>query len=60
MYESDVTRFRKELRSQRPHLEQAQREGRSIWWDKPQDLDTTRRNQDSRIAQRPYVYSQKP
>ncbi|MFM7570218.1 MAG: DUF3460 family protein [Betaproteobacteria bacterium] len=60
MYESDITRFIKTLREQRPHLEQAQKDGRSIWWDKPQDVDTTRRNRESRIAQRPYVYSQKP
>ncbi len=60
MYESDITRFLKDLRDQRPHLEQSQRDGRAIWWDKPQDLDTSRRNHESRIAQRPYVYSQKP
>ncbi len=60
MYESDITRFIKTLREQRPHLEQAQKDGRAIWWDKPQDVDTTRRNRESKIAQRPYVYSQKP
>jgi len=60
MYESDITRFIKTLREQRPHLEQAQKDGRAIWWDKPQEPDTTRRNRESRIAQRPYVYSQKP
>ena len=60
MYESDITRFIKELKTTRPHLEDEQRKGRSIWWDKPQDLDTSRRRAESRIAQRPYVYSQKP
>ncbi len=60
MYESDITRFIKTLREQRPNLEQAQKDGRAIWWDKPQDVDTTRRNRESKIAQRPYVYSQKP
>lgn len=60
MYESDITQFIKTLREQRPHLEQAQKDGRAIWWDKQQDVDTTRRNRESRIAQRPYVYSQKP
>jgi len=60
VYESEITRFLKELRNQRPHLEQAQRDGRAIWWDKPQDLDTSRRQQESKVAQRPYVYSQKP
>lgn len=60
MYQSDITRFLKDLRAERPHLEQAQRDGRAIWWDKLQDLETSRRNRESRIAQRPYVYSQKP
>ena len=60
MYESEITRFLKDLRQQKPQLEQSQRDGRAIWWDKPQDLDTARRNRESRIAQRPYVYSQKP
>ncbi|MEY4212469.1 MAG: DUF3460 family protein [Burkholderiaceae bacterium] len=60
MYESDITRFLKNLRAERPHLEQAQRDGRARLWDKPQDLDTSQRNRESRVAQRPYVYSQKP
>lgn len=60
MYESDITRFLKELKTTRPHLEDEQRQGRSIWWDKPQDLDTSRRRAESRVAQRPYVYSPKP
>ena len=33
MYQSDITRFLKDLRAERPHLEQAQRDGRAIWWD---------------------------
>ena len=60
MYESDITRYLKDLRAERPHLEQAQRDGRARLWDKPQDLDTSQRNRESRVAQRPYVYSQKP
>jgi hypothetical protein len=60
MYESDITRFLKDLRAERPYLEQAQRDGRARLWDKPQDLDTSQRNRESRVAQRPYVYSQKP
>ncbi len=58
MYESDITCFLKDLRAERPHLEQAQRDGRALWWDKPQDIDTAQRNRESRIAQRSYVYSQ--
>ncbi len=58
MYESDITCFLKDLRAERPHLEQAQRDGRALWWDKPQDIDTAQRNRESQIAQRSYVYSQ--
>ena len=56
MYESDITRFLRELKQARPQLEEEQRKGRSIWWDKPQDPDTQARNQASRVPQKPYVY----
>jgi len=56
IYQSDITRFLQELKQTRPHLEQEQRKGRAIWWDHPQDLDTSRRNRDSRVPQQPYVY----
>ncbi len=56
IYQSDITRFLQELKQTRPHLEQEQRQGRAIWWDHPQDLDTARRNRDSRVPQQPYVY----
>ncbi len=41
MYKSDITRFLEELKARRPELEQEQQRGRAIWWDKPQDLDTS-------------------
>ena len=59
MYESEITRFLKDLKQSRPHLEEEQREGRALLWDKPQDLDSSRRVRESRVAQRPYVYSTK-
>jgi hypothetical protein len=59
MYESEITRFLRELKEARPHLEEEQRKGRAIWWDKPQDLDSQRRNQASRVPQAPYVYQTK-
>ena len=58
-YQSDITRFLNELKTRNPTLEQSQREGRAIWWDKPQDLDTTERNQASRVPQSAYVYQPK-
>lgn len=56
MYESDATRFLKELKQTRPHLEEEQRQGRAIWWDKPQDADTQSRFKAARVPQKPYVY----
>lgn len=56
MYESDITRFLRELKQTRPHLEEEQRKGRAIWWDKPQDVETQARNKASRVPQKPYVY----
>lgn len=59
-YESEFTRFLKDLKQKDPTLEQKQRDGRSIWWDKaPVDLDARRRAEESRVKQQPYVYQTK-
>jgi hypothetical protein len=59
MYESEITRFLRELMQARPHLEQEQRKGRAIWWDRPQDPETVSRQEASRVPQQPYVYQTK-
>ncbi len=59
MYESDITRFLRELKHARPHLEEQQRRGRAIWWDRPQDPETQKRFKASRIPQQAYVYQNK-
>ncbi len=58
-YESDVTRFIKDLKAKNPDLERKQREGRAIWWDKNLDPDELKRNKASRVAQQGYVYQTK-
>lgn len=57
LYESDATRFLKELKAQRPTLEAEQQRGRAIWWDK-QPIDLGRRAEEnaSRVMQKPYPY----
>lgn len=56
-YESDITKFIHELREQNPQLENEQLAGRARLWDKePIDLDVSKRNQASKIDQKPYVY----
>lgn len=59
-YESDITRFIKELKEKDPTLEQKQRAGRAIWWDRPPiDLEARKRELESRVKQQPYVYQTK-
>jgi hypothetical protein len=56
-YESEHTKFMRELLAQKPELAQKQREARSIWWDKPpRELAEERVMDQGRIAQSPYVY----
>lgn len=60
LYESEATHFLQSLKKANPHLEQSQRDGRALLWDKaPIDLDVTSRNKDARVAQQPYVYQNK-
>ncbi len=58
MYESDITKFLRELKQTRPQLEAEQQRGRAIWWDHPQSLETQKRNRESRLPQPPYVFYQ--
>lgn len=58
-YESEFTQFLHELKQQKPQLEEEQKKSRTIWWDKPQDLETQKRQQESRVKQQAYVYQNK-
>lgn len=60
MYESEITKFIKELKAQKPHLEEEQRKGRAIWWDKP-PLDVKEREtlDEAKVPQKPYPYATK-
>jgi hypothetical protein len=59
-YESEFTKFLKELKQQKPDLEAKQREGRALLWDKePRQLDEQQRTLDSTIKQQAYVYQNK-
>lgn len=56
-YESEITRFITELKRSHPQLEEQQRAGRALLWDKaPLDLEKTARDKESRVRQQPYVY----
>lgn len=59
-YESDHTKFIKELKEKTPGMEERQVEGRNLLWDKaPISLDEQRRIAESRIRQQAYVYQSK-
>ena len=58
-YESEFTKFVRELKQQRPQLEAEQRKSRAIWWDHAQDLDELEREKESRVRQQAYVYQNK-
>lgn len=59
-YVSDFTKFLTDLKQKNSTLEEKQRAGRAIWWDKaPIDLDARRRAEESRIKQQAYVYQNK-
>jgi Protein of unknown function (DUF3460) len=59
-YESDLTKFIRELKQRKPELERKQREAREIWWDKSLDLDEQARFERARVNMPGYVYQTKP
>lgn len=60
LYESDHTLFIKALKEKNPAIEEGQRLGRALLWDKPPlSLDEQERQLKSAIKQQPYVYQNK-
>lgn len=55
-YTSDVTAFIDELKAKRPTLEDEQRRGRSLLWDRPIDREAQAEYGEARVPQQPYVY----
>jgi hypothetical protein len=56
-YESDHTRFIREMKERKPGLEVEQQKSRAIWWDKlPKDLAETKKMDEGRVPQPAYVY----
>jgi hypothetical protein len=58
-YRSDVTQFLDTLKAQRPALEEEQKRGRALLWDKAVDRDAPAGYRDARVPQQPYVYQTK-
>ena len=59
-YKSDATQFIDSLKQRDPQLEERQRQGRFLLWDRPSvDLDTQKAQREARVAQKPSVYQTK-
>jgi hypothetical protein len=56
MYESDITRFIRDLKAKNPGIVELQRKNRATWWDRPQDLETQRERDAANVPQPGYVY----
>jgi hypothetical protein len=60
LYESDHTLFIKELKAKNPQIEEGQRAGRALLWDKaPISLTEQDKTAESRVNQQAYVYQNK-
>lgn len=55
-YESDLTRFIRELRRKNPQIAEQQKKNRATWWDRPQDLEVQREKIEATVPQPAYVY----
>lgn len=55
-YESEITKFIRDLKQKNPRLEEEQRAARARWWDRKLDLEEQRRFAQARVPQKPYVY----
>ena len=55
-YQSEVTQFIEQLKTEEPDLESRQRAGRALLWDKHVDREAWTEWRDAKVAQKPYVY----
>ena len=58
-YVSEATKFINELKAKNPALEEGQRQGRSLLWDKAVDREAWREFREAEVPQQPYVYQNK-
>ena len=58
-YKSDVTQLIESLKAQKPTLEEDQRAGRALLWDRSIDRTALAEWQESSVPQPPYVYQTK-
>lgn len=56
LYESDHTKFMREMLQQHPEWVEDQKKGRAIWWDKQLDADQQARYRQSKESNKGYPY----
>lgn len=56
MYESDHTKWMREMLAKHPEWAEDQKKGRAIWWDKSATLDEQKRLAAARVANKGYPY----
>jgi hypothetical protein len=55
-YKSDTTAFIEQLKAGKPTLEEEQRRGRALLWDRRIDSQAQAEYDEARVAQQAYVY----
>ena len=55
-YESDITRFVRDMMEKNPQLQELQKKNRATWWDKKLDLQEIKRQEESEAPKQPYAY----
>ena len=58
-YKSEVTQFLDDMKAKKPNLEEEQRTGRAIFWDKRVDREAQEEWREASVPQQPYVYQTK-
>ena len=59
-YTSETTQFIEQLKQAKPDLDQRQRQGRALLWDKQIDRDLQEEFSEASVPQKPYVYQTAP
>ena len=56
MYESEITKFIRDLMEKNPDLVELQKRNRATWWDRKIDLDQQQRFENSKVSTQGYAY----
>jgi hypothetical protein len=59
-YESEATRFLRDLLDKHPELRELRARNRATWWDRPQEAELQRERDAARLPQGSYVYFPRP